>query len=155
MERKHRTLIGLGSAALLALALATACISDPDPETEGTLQGVLRDDCGPTDGPSLYISMDKSKALTCADFSPGEFKVMVDWARLDSLKKGTVLRDSMAICKATGCEPTLFYKIDVEGVDSAKVQGTVEVTEIKGGLKTGRRFKAELKKCPRPTYMCG
>jgi hypothetical protein len=66
-----------------------------------------------------------------------------------------VLRDTLSVCNEAGCKPTLSYEIEVEGVDSAGVKGTVEVTETKGGSKTSRRFKADLKKCPRPAYLCG
>lgn len=146
-----------GPATLIALGLALlmACMNDPDPAVDGTVRGALRDDCGPADGQMLNLRMDRTQALTCADWAPGEYKLGVDDIYLDSLRAGQALKDTIRVCNESGCTPVLEYLLEVEGVDSAQVRGTVEITEHRAAGPIKKRYKAELKKCPRPTYFCG
>lgn len=155
MQKPHRTLAGLAGAGLLVLALAAACTTGSEPEVAGSVRGMLRDECGPADGPAIFVSLDRSKTLTCADPSPGEFKLSVDGRFVDSLRAGQVLEDTTTFCNAAGCTPATYYRIEVESVSADRIQGTMEVSETVDGALVKKRYRAELEKCPRPAYLCG
>lgn len=152
LPQPNRALAGLAGIGLLALALVAACTNESG--TEGSVRGILRDDCGPSDGPAIYVSLDRSQTLTCADPALGEFKLSVDGRFVDSLKAGQVLEDTVSICIAPGCTPLTYYRIEVDGVSADRIQGTLDVSEPGNGALVKRRYQAELKKCPR-AYQCG
>ena len=148
-----RRMVGALSGVLLA-ACVTACVeSGKEPER---LQGLVRNTCGPTDGPAVEVVIRKAGMGGCADTGAIEARLSLDWLQVDSLAPGKTFLDSLGDCGTFSCQMRSFYRLQIESADTKSVQATLETREKEtNGGETVKRVEVDLTKCPKVIGFCG
>jgi hypothetical protein len=145
---------------MLMAACFGACVeSGKEPEP---LQGLVRNSCGPTDGPAVEVAIRKTGGGGCADTGEVEARLLLEWQSVDSLASGKSFQDTGYICEIVGtggtvaCRSTAIYRLQVESANDNSVHGTLETREQEtNGSETIKRVDVDLTKCPKQIQWCG
>lgn len=148
---------GWVAATALGLGLLIACL---DGERDPEWSGIIRDDCGPADGPAIAIRVEEGISAGCPDSLAGDtvaalHRISFDGFPVDSLKPGVTYRDSGVLCPDR-CHTTTHWSLTVESIDKEKVRGELRIaTETPGENRRDRRGPVTLRRCHRIHPMCG
>jgi hypothetical protein len=151
---------GTGWPALAALALAIffACVAEEPGESAWS--GVIRDTCGPADGPALMIRIEDHPVTTCGDTTRpdtavGRYRLYITDMLVDSLRPGLVLKDTLSHISQTGWSDE-YLTFTVESATPTTVSGRLKVETYRSGKPhVQAQGRVTLKVCPRQFPMCG
>lgn len=151
---------GWVGAAALGLGLLMACLEGgADPEWSG----IIRDDCGPTDGAAIAIRVEEGASAGCPgtlepDTVPALYRLSFDGFPVDSLKPGGEYLDSGYLCPQP-CPTMTHWSLAVDAIDKDEVRGHLRITTTTAGLpgksRRERSGKVILRRCSRVHPFCG
>jgi hypothetical protein len=149
---------GWVAAAALGLGVLMACLAgERDPEWTG----IIRDTCGPADGPAISIRVEEGASAVCPDsLAPDTatalHRLSFDGFPVDSLKPGATYRDSGVLCLER-CRTTTYWSLTVESIDKEAVWGDlwIATTGQQGEARRERRGQVKLRRCSRVHPFCG
>lgn len=148
---------GWVGATALALGLLMACL---DGEGDPEWSGIIREDCGPTDGPAIAIRVEDGSSVGCppsleADTVAALHRIPFVGFPVDSLKPGVTYRDSGILCPDR-CHTTTAWSLTVESIDEEEVRGDLWIAvETLGENRRERRGPVILRRCSRIHPSCG
>lgn len=148
---------GWVGAAALGMGLMMACLAG---NSDSEWSGIIRDDCGPADGPAIAIRIEEGTSAGCPDsLAPDTVaalhRLSFDGFPVDSLKPGATYRDSAILCPDR-CHTTTHWSLSVESIDKETVRGDLWIaTGPPGERSSERRGKVILRRCSRVHPMCG
>jgi hypothetical protein len=137
--------------AAITLTLAALLTTGCDPESTGSENrlkvGLIRNACGPTDGPALDITLSDS-AVECSGFRATNhtYDGMIENYSMGNLKPGLEYRNTpMLACDEVECSNG-SDTLDIQFTDTAgaSMHGTYR---IRSGNETRESGNFELKKC--------
>lgn len=142
--------------AMLALGAAWMGCTSSDGEEGEAWQGFIRNVCGATDGPAVFVRLGKGADTTCPlrwENQAGVYGMHLDGLQADSLKPGARLQDSLFECSPS-CRNLGFLRVTVLENRADRVVGTYELTLGKGDSAQSLSGAAHLKKCPKSGDWC-
>lgn len=151
---------GTGWPALAALALAVffACVAGEPGES--TWSGVIRNTCGPADGPALMIRIEDHPVTVCGDTTRpdtavGRYRLYIPDLLIDSLRPGLVFKDTLSDINSSRWSDE-YLTFTVESATPTTVVGWLKVEAyLNEKLQVQEQGRVALKVCPRQFPMCG
>lgn len=158
MTSLHPSGTGWPALAALALAVFFACVADEPGDS--AWYGVIRDTCGPADGPALMIRIEDRPVTTCGDSIPSDtasdrYRLYIPDLLVDSLRPGHVLQDTLEHPDMDGYGAEILT-FTVESATPTTVTGRLKAATYRSGKpRIKAQGKVTLKVCPRFPELCG
>lgn len=157
MTSQHTSSAGWPALAALALAVLFACVAEEGGESAWF--GVIRDTCGPADGPALMIRIEDHPVASCGDTTrpdtaTGLYRLYIPDLLVDSLRPGMVLKDTFSHPDGYGYSvvPLTFT---VESVTPTTVTGRLKTETFRNGNpQVNVQGRVTLSVCPRQFPIC-